>query len=168
MSVGSHQYNAMSDTSPATSPATGSTQSADLTSAAGRPPRSDDTIGTVVAVAATALLARFIVFVATRPHHDRSAANSVTPDPTLPIASTAPAFALSHLGGGPTVELTSTRGTPTFVNFFAACYHNFPAALGDFAALASRTQGRVVHVALGAQSASALPDRTAVLTGKAG
>ncbi len=62
---------------------------------------------------------------------------------TLPLGSTAPDFALPRLGGGPVVSLSATRGTPTVVNFFASWCPDCQAELAAFAALATRTSGRV-------------------------
>ena len=152
------------------------------------------------------LLAVFIAYVATRPHHARTVTYLVTPFTSLPVASTAPAFALPRLSGGPPVALASTRGTPTIVNFFASGCRDCQAELGDIAAdsAAARgllakvhatypvgvdgqaatatayqltalpmpffldARGRVVYVALGTQTATALTHWSALLTGKAG
>ena len=143
----------MSETSPATSPATGSARSSDPASAEARPARGNDLIWKFVAVAAGVLLAGFIAYVATRSHHARTVAYPVTPVSTLTVTSTAPAFALPRLGGGPPVELASTRGTPTVVNFFASWCRNCQAELGGFAALDSRTQGREAVIGVDANDA---------------
>lgn len=96
----------------------------------------------VAGVAGMALVA-FIVIVATRDTRPKPAAFPVTPVATLPLGSPAPAFALTRLGGGAPVTLVASHGTPTVVNFFASWCRDCQVELGNFAALAARTAGRV-------------------------
>jgi cytochrome c biogenesis protein CcmG/thiol:disulfide interchange protein DsbE len=69
-----------------------------------------------------------------------------TPPATLPLGSTAPGFTLPRLGGGPPLALTSTRGTPTVVNFFASWCPDCKAELAAFGTLAARTAGRMAVI----------------------
>ncbi len=124
----------MSDTSHTTAPST----------------RSDDRVWKAVAAVAGLILVGFIVFVATRPHHAKSVTYPTVGPTTLAIGSTAPAFALPRLGGGAPVTLDAVRGTPSVVNFFASWCRDCQAELGNFAALASRTAGRVAVVGVDA------------------
>lgn len=103
-----------------------------------------------MAFAAGLLLVAFIVFVATRSARQKPVAYPVAPVPTLPIGSVAPAFNLPRLGGGAPVTLASTRGTPTVVNFFASWCPDCRAELGDFAALAAHTSGRIAVIGIDA------------------
>ncbi len=107
------------------------------------PPKNRERVWKLVAAASGILLVGFIVFVATRPHHPRSVSYPVTPPVTLAAGSEAPGFALPRLGGGPPVSLTSFRGKPTVVNFFASWCSECKRELSAFAALAHRTAGQV-------------------------
>ncbi len=113
----------------------------------------------VVAVAALALVG-FIAFVATRPHHARVAAFPSARPTTLPIGSTAPDFALPRLGGGPVVSLSALRGTPAVVNFFASWCPDCQAELAAFAALATRTSGRVTVIGVDSNDGSGAAAQT--------
>ncbi len=108
----------------------------------GTKPGNDRVLKLVAAVAALALLG-FIVYVIARPHHAKPAVYPVTPPATLEIGTPAPSFDLPRLGGGQPVSLSDTRGLPTIVNFFASWCRNCQAELGAFAALNTRTAGRV-------------------------
>jgi peroxiredoxin len=105
--------------------------------------RSDERVWKLLAAVAALVLAGFIVFVVTRPHHPRTTAFPATSPATLPVGSTAPGFTLPRLGGGSAVTLASTRGLPTVVNFFASWCPDCKAELAAFSTLASRTAGRV-------------------------
>lgn len=107
------------------------------------PARSDDRVWKILAAVAAVVLVGFIVFVVTRPHHPRVTTFPATPPATLPLGSTAPAFTLPRLGGGPPLTLASTRGTPTVVNFFASWCPDCKAELAAFGTLAARTAGRM-------------------------
>jgi len=128
--------------------------------------RSDDLVWKVLALVAGVALAGFIVYVVTRPHSTRTASFPVAPVTTLPIGSTAPAFALPRLGGGTPVTLAASRGTPTVVNFFASWCRDCQAELAAFAGLADRTQGRVDVVGVDANDGDGSAAR--VLLTKAG
>jgi len=131
------------------------------------PARPDDLIWKVLAVVAGVALVGFIVYVVTRPHHARVATFPVAPVTTLPVGSTAPAFALPRLGGGAPVTLAATRGTPTVVNFFASWCRDCQAELGDFAALATRTQGRVAVIGVDANDANGSAAQTLLVNAHA-
>lgn len=124
----------MSDTSPTTAPSI----------------RSGDRAWKVVAAVAGLILIGFIVFVVTRPRHANPVTYPTVGPTTLAIGSTAPAFALPRLGGGAPVTLDAARGTPSVVNFFASWCRNCQAELGNFAALADRTAGRVAVIGVDA------------------
>jgi peroxiredoxin len=111
-------------------------------------PRTDhpDRVWKIVAAVAALALVGFVVFVATRPHHARVVAYPSARAATLPVGSPAPDFTLPRLGGGPVVSLADTRGTPTVVNFFASWCPDCQAELAAFAALATRTAGRVTVI----------------------
>ena len=128
----------MSDTSPTTAPSA----------------RSDDRVWKVIAAVAGLLLAGFIAFVATRPHQAKPVSFPTARPTTLAVGSTAPAFALPRLGGGAPVTLADSPGTPSVVNFFASWCPNCQAELGNFAALAKRTAGRVAVVGVDANDGS--------------
>ncbi len=108
--------------------------------------RTDDRVWRILAALAAVVLVGFIVFVVTRPHHPRATAFPSTSPATLPLGSTAPDFTLPRLGGGPSVTLASTRGTPTVVNFFASWCPDCKAELAAFSTLATRTGGRMTIV----------------------
>ncbi len=117
-------------------------------------PRSgEERVWRIVALVAGLLLVAFILFVATRSTRPKPVAYPVAPVATLPVGSAAPAFALPRLGGGAPVTLASTRGTPTVVNFFASWCRDCQAELGDFAALAAHTSGRIDVIGIDANDA---------------
>jgi peroxiredoxin len=119
--------------------------SAPTTGPSAAPPvaRTDDRVWKVLAATSALVLIGFVAYVATRPHHPRAVAFPTTPAATLPLGTPAPDFSLAGLGGGPSVTLAATRGTPTVVNFFASWCPDCKAELAAFGALADRTAGRV-------------------------
>ena len=108
--------------------------------------RDDDRLWKILAAVAALALVGFIVYVVTRPHHPTPAAFPVTPPAMLPAGSTAPAFDLPRLGGGPAVSLASTRGTPTVVNFFASWCRDCQAELSAFGRFDHTAGGRVAII----------------------
>lgn len=96
-----------------------------------------------MALAAIVALVGFTVYVVTRPHSPRSVGYPVTAPATLAVGSEAPPFTLPRLGGGPPVSLSGARGMPVVVNFFASWCEDCQNELTAFAALETRTAGRV-------------------------
>ena len=129
--------------------------------------RPDDRVWKILAAVAALVLVGFIVFVVTRPHHPRVTAFPATPPATLPLHSTAPEFTLPRLGGGPAVSLTSTRGTPTVVNFFASWCRDCKAELAAFGTLAARTSGRMAVIGVDSNDNSGSAAQTLLTAAKA-
>jgi thiol-disulfide isomerase/thioredoxin len=100
----------------------------------------------IAAGVAAVFLIGFIVFVVTRPHHARAVAYPVTAPAQLEAGTVAPSFSLPRLGGGQTVSLAATRGTPTVVNFFASWCKDCQAELSAFGALSAQTAGHLAIV----------------------
>jgi cytochrome c biogenesis protein CcmG/thiol:disulfide interchange protein DsbE len=111
----------------------------------------------VAAVAGAALIG-FVVFVVVRgPSHPSgpgTAALESPPPPTLKAGTTAPAFSLPSLGGSDTVSLTSFRGTPVIVNFFASWCPDCRAELDAMAAVARRNAGHVAVIGVDSNESS--------------
>jgi len=124
------------------------------------PPKRGDRRWWLGAAMAGVLLLAFIVFVATRDTRPKAVAYPVAPVTTLPTGSAAPAFSLPRLGGGQTVTLASTLGTPTVVNFFASWCKDCQAELGNFATLSARTAGHVTIIGIDANDADASAAQT--------
>ena len=110
------------------------------------PSRDSERNWKIAAGVAAVFLIGFIVFVVTRPHHARAVAYPVTAPAQLEAGTVAPSFSLPRLGGGQTVSLTDTRGTPTVVNFFASWCKDCQAELSAFGALSAQTAGHVAIV----------------------
>jgi cytochrome c biogenesis protein CcmG, thiol:disulfide interchange protein DsbE len=98
-----------------------------------------------VAVAGAALVG-FVVLVVVRgpsqPERPSSSALAVAPPATLALGTAAPAFSLPGLDGAP-VSLSSAKGTPTIVNFFASWCRDCRAELTAMATVAMASAGRV-------------------------
>ena len=113
----------------------------------GRAPR-DRVFKVVVAVGAACLIG-FVVFVIVRgpskPATPSSAALASPPPGTLKAGTLAPAFLLPALGGGDPVSLSSFRGTPVIVNFFASWCPDCREELTAVASVAGANSGKV-HV----------------------
>jgi cytochrome c biogenesis protein CcmG/thiol:disulfide interchange protein DsbE len=77
----------------------------------------------IVAVGAACLIG-FVIFVVVRgpakPTHASSTALASPAPSTLKAGTSAPPFSLPALGGGDPVSLTSYRGSPVILNFFAS------------------------------------------------
>jgi cytochrome c biogenesis protein CcmG/thiol:disulfide interchange protein DsbE len=112
-----------------------------------RAPR-DRVFKVVVAVGAACLIG-FVVFVVARgpakPTAPSSGALASPPPATLKAGTTAPGFSLPALGGGAPVSLSSFRGTPVIVNFFASWCPDCRAELAAVASVARANSGQV-HV----------------------
>jgi cytochrome c biogenesis protein CcmG/thiol:disulfide interchange protein DsbE len=108
----------------------------------------------IVALLAGLVLIGFIVFVATRDPRPKPVAYPMTSVATLPVGSSAPAFTLPRLGGGPPVAFASAGGTPTVVNFFASWCLNCQAELSAIAMLAAHTVGHVAVIGVDANDAN--------------
>lgn len=104
---------------------------------------------TVVTAVALALLAAFIVYAVTRAHRAKTTFAPASLS-VLPKGSVAPEFDLARLGGGPRVRLTSFRGKPTVINFFASWCPDCRAELGAFGAVSRATAGQVHFVGVDA------------------
>jgi thiol-disulfide isomerase/thioredoxin len=104
-----------------------------------------------IAVVAGLCLIGFIVFVAVRaPTQDgRSlgiAGLKAAPPPVLHAGTAAPPFSLPRLGGGTPVTLTSFRGSPVIVNFFASWCPDCRSELAAIGSVAAQNNGRVAVV----------------------
>ena len=93
------------------------------------------------------VLVGIVAYAATRPAARLPVAKLPTGPPQLLAPGTvAPDFSLPRLGGGPPVVLSSYRGTPVVLNFFASwCPHCRP-ELAPLGALARAEGGRVAVV----------------------
>ena len=134
----------------------------------GRSVRNGERIWKLLAALAALFLIGFIAYVVTRPHKPRPVAYPVTPPLALAIGSHAPAFDLPRLGGGQPVTLSSSRGTPTIVNFFASWCRNCQAELSAFASLSALTAGRVAIVGVDSNDANGTAAQTFLANAKAG
>jgi thiol-disulfide isomerase/thioredoxin len=119
--------------------------------APGRRPGSTDRIFKVIALVGALCLIGFIVFVAVRAPAKNprtlGVASLKTPPPAVLHAGTAaPAFSLPRLGGGAPVTLTSLRGTPVIVNFFASWCPHCRSELSALGSVATQSIGRVAVV----------------------
>jgi thiol-disulfide isomerase/thioredoxin len=106
-----------------------------------------------IALLAGVCLIGFIVYVAVRaPAKDgRSlgvAALKAAPPPLLHAGVVAPSFSLPRLGGGAPVALSSLRGSPAIVNFFASWCPNCRSELTAMGAVATQNTGRVAVVGI--------------------
>ena len=135
--------------------------------AAEHPKRSPDHLFKWVAAVAAACLIGFVVFVVVRgsphPASVSSAALESPPPPVLRTGTTAPAFSLPALEGTSPITLSTFRGKPVVVNFFASWCRDCRAELRAMAGLARATSGRLSVVGVDsnetstAQAASSLP-----------
>ncbi len=129
-----------------------------LPGAADQPKRSKDRLFKWVAAAGAACLIGFVVFVIVRgsPHPATvgSAALEAQPPPLLQAGTTAPTFSLPALQGSSPVVLSSFRGKPVIVNFFASWCHNCRAELEAVARVARATSGRLTVVGVDSNETS--------------
>jgi peroxiredoxin len=111
-----------------------------------------------IALVAAACLAGFIAFVIVRgpthPDAKGSSALEVAPPPVLKPGTAAPSFSLPSLHGGDPVSLSSFRGMPVIVNFFASWCRDCRAELGAMATVARDTTGRVAVVGIDSNDTS--------------
>ena len=123
-----------------------------------RPKRSQDRLFKWVAAVAAACLIGFVVFVIVRgsPHPSGvgSAALEAPPPPVLKAGTSAPAFSLPALQGGNPVSLSTFRGRPVIVNFFASWCRDCRAELGAVARVARATSGRLTVVGVDSNETS--------------
>ncbi len=131
------------------------------------PTRDSERNWKIAAGLGAAFLVGFIVFVATRPHHARAVAYPVTAPAHLEAGTVAPSFSLPRLGGGQTVSLTDTRGTPTVVNFFASWCKDCQAELSAFGALSAQIAGQVAIVGVDSNDTDPTLARSLLTTAKA-
>jgi cytochrome c biogenesis protein CcmG/thiol:disulfide interchange protein DsbE len=121
-----------------------------------RSPR-DRVFKVIVAVGAACLIG-FVVFVVVRgpakPTTPSSAALASPPPATLNAGTAAPAFSLPALGGGAPVSLSSFRGTPVIVNFFASWCPDCRAELAAVASVARANSGQVNVVGVDSNESS--------------
>ena len=99
-----------------------------------------------------------MVFVIVRgpaqPAGPTTASLKVPPPPTLRTGTTAPAFSLPALGGGAPVSLSTYRGTPVIVNFFASWCPDCREELAAVADVARTQAGRVSVVGVDSNESS--------------
>jgi thiol-disulfide isomerase/thioredoxin len=132
-----------------------------------KPDRRDERVWKVLAAVAALFLVGFLAFVVTRPHHHNPATFPTTPPVALAVGSVAPDFVLQRLGGGEAVSLSSTRGIPTVVNFFASWCRNCQAELSAFASLSAHTSGKVAIVGVDSNDADGSAAQTLLAGAKA-
>ena len=72
----------------------------------------------------------------------------------LKPGTAAPSFSLPNLQGGDSVSLSSFRGMPVIVNFFASWCRDCRAELGAMATVARDTTGRVAVVGIDSNDTS--------------
>ncbi len=111
-----------------------------------------------VAALAAACLIGFVVFVIVRgsPHRTPvgSSALEAPPPVVLKPGTLAPGFSLPNLHGGGPVSLSSYRGRPVIVNFFASWCPDCRAELGAMATIARATAGRVTVIGVDSNETS--------------
>jgi thiol-disulfide isomerase/thioredoxin len=120
---------------------------------AGRRSGSSDRSFKLIALLAGLCLIGFIVYVAVRApaKGGRSlgvAGLKAAPPPVLHAGAAAPSFSLPRLGGGPPVVLSSLRGSPVIVNFFASWCPNCRSELAAIGAVADQNIGRAAVVGI--------------------
>ena len=129
-----------------------------LPGGAEKPKRSKDRLFKWVAAAGAACLIGFVVFVIVRgsPHPATvgSAALEAPPPPLLRAGTTAPAFSLPALQGSSPVALSSFRGKPVIVNFFASWCRDCRAELEAVARVARATSGHLTVVGVDSNETS--------------
>ena len=123
-----------------------------------QPKRSQDRLFKWIAAAAAACLVGFVVFVIVRgsPHRATvgSAALAVPPPPVLRAGTMAPDFSLPALDGSSPVTLSTLRGKPVIVNFFASWCRDCRAELSAVAGVARATSGRVTVIGVDSNETS--------------
>jgi thiol-disulfide isomerase/thioredoxin len=120
---------------------------------AGRRSVSSDRTFKLVALLAGLCLIGFIAYVAVRApaKNGRSlgvAALETAPPPVLHPGTAAPSFSLPRLGGGAPVVLSSLRGSPVIVNFFASWCPDCRSELAAIGTVADQSVGRVAVVGI--------------------
>jgi thiol-disulfide isomerase/thioredoxin len=122
-----------------------------------RPASRDRIFKMIVAVAAACLIG-FVVFVIVRgpakPAQPGSAALTSPPPPVLKPGTPAPSFSLPALAGGAAVSLSSFRGAPVIVNFFASWCPDCRQELSAVAEVAAANAGRVAVVGVDSNESS--------------
>ena len=123
-----------------------------------QPKRSQDRAFKWIAVAAAVCLVGFVVFVIARgsPHPATvdSAALEAPPPPLLQAGTTAPTFSLPALQGSSPVSLSTFRGKPVIVNFFASWCRDCRAELDAVARVAQATSGQVTVIGVDSNETS--------------
>jgi thiol-disulfide isomerase/thioredoxin len=117
----------------------------------GRRPATTDRAFKVIALVAGLCLIGFILYVAVRPAAKSSrtlgiAALQSPPPAMLKPGTVAPAFSLPRLGGGPSVSLSSLRGTPVIVNFFASWCPHCRSELAAVGTVAAANSGHIAVI----------------------
>ena len=120
---------------------------------AGRRSGSSERTFKIIVLLAGLCLIGFIVYVAVRGPTNGGrtlgvAGLKAAPPPVLHPGATAPAFSLPRLGGGPPVLLSSLRGSPVIVNFFASWCPNCRSELAAIGTVAGQNIGRVAVVGI--------------------
>jgi cytochrome c biogenesis protein CcmG/thiol:disulfide interchange protein DsbE len=134
-----------------------------LPGVAEHPKRSQDRLFKWIAAAAAACLIGFVVFVIVRgsPHPATvgSAALEAPPPPVLHAGTTAPTFSLPALQGSSSVVLSTFRGKPVIVNFFASWCRDCRAELNAVARVARTTSGRLTVIGVDSNETSSATAR---------
>ena len=127
------------------------------------PKRSQDRLFKWVAAVAATCLIGFVVFVIVRgsPHPTSvdTAALEAPPPPVLKAGTSAPAFSLPALQGASPVSLSTFRGKPVIVNFFASWCRDCRAELAAVARVARATSGRLTVVGVDSNETSTVTAR---------
>jgi thiol-disulfide isomerase/thioredoxin len=118
---------------------------------AGRRSGSSDRTFKLIALLAGLCLIGFIVYVAVRAPAKGGrtlgvAALKAAPPAVLHAGAAAPAFSLPRLGGGTPVALSSLRGSPVIVNFFASWCPDCRSELAAIGSVAAQNSGRVAVI----------------------
>ncbi len=120
---------------------------------AGRRSGSSERTFKIIVLLAGLCLIGFIVYVAVRGPTNGGrtlgvASLKAAPPPVLHPGAPAPSFSLPRLGGGPPVVLSSLRGSPVIVNFFASWCPDCRSELAAIGTVADQNIGRVAVVGI--------------------
>lgn len=116
--------------------------------------RSDTTFRVIAMVACAGLVAFIAVVIVTGSPPTPHKTFSDPPPPAIGAGKTAPGFALGRLGGGADVQLTSFRGRPVVLNFFASWCPDCQAELSTVATFAREEKGRIDVVGIDTNESS--------------
>jgi cytochrome c biogenesis protein CcmG/thiol:disulfide interchange protein DsbE len=105
--------------------------------------RSDRTFRIIAVLACAGLVAFIAAVIVTGSPSTKQKAFPDPPPPAIGTGKPGPGFALGRLGGGADVELTSFRGRPVVLNFFASWCPDCQAELSTVATFAREESGRI-------------------------